>query len=335
MGRKRFITSDISSDPELAEVAKTNPTAALMWPWLCTALDDWGRLTGNPTKIKLTVFQAFPMFTEEVITASLRALHDVGLLHWYQVNGHPCIAVNPASFYRINTYIQQSRQRKDGSQIAPPYGHPWASHWVESIWPTNGTSMMVTAEIEEPTTPSTTSAEKLQEAALVAEKLQEAASSVTSPSPSPSPSPSLSGYDDDNARTHTCEGERSGVSWRKWYEQVTAGAWPSAKWADHLDSLATKGMDETLIIAVLQAKKDTTQHFLSAASGELGQLFAAGVCTAEEAAEHRRRLQEHEVARIAEHQAQAAPNRRGKARDSPERPDPYAHLLNRGGGDTS
>jgi len=33
MARKRFVTSDMSIDEKIADIAAENPVAALMWPW--------------------------------------------------------------------------------------------------------------------------------------------------------------------------------------------------------------------------------------------------------------------------------------------------------------
>ena len=37
MARKRFITSEISTDRKIAKLAEKNPTAAALWPWFITA----------------------------------------------------------------------------------------------------------------------------------------------------------------------------------------------------------------------------------------------------------------------------------------------------------
>lgn len=59
MARKRFITSDMSVDERIAEIAAENPVAALMWPWFITGFDDWGRMEAVPGKIKLSISQRF------------------------------------------------------------------------------------------------------------------------------------------------------------------------------------------------------------------------------------------------------------------------------------
>ena len=50
MARKRFITSDMSVDERIADIAVENPVAALMWPWFITGFDDWGRMEAVRSK---------------------------------------------------------------------------------------------------------------------------------------------------------------------------------------------------------------------------------------------------------------------------------------------
>ena len=47
MARKRFVTSEISTDRKIAKLAEKNPVAAALWPWFITALDDWGRMNAE------------------------------------------------------------------------------------------------------------------------------------------------------------------------------------------------------------------------------------------------------------------------------------------------
>lgn len=137
MGRKRFVTSDISIDDKVAEVAELNPVAGLMWPWFLTALDDWARLTGSPREIRNSVFQPFPYSKDDIQAAiDLYELHH--LVHRYMVNDKHYLQFNPKAFYELNSYIQKSRQRHDGSKIPPPRDHPWGNFWQTSDWDDTG-----------------------------------------------------------------------------------------------------------------------------------------------------------------------------------------------------
>jgi DnaD/phage-associated family protein len=124
MARKRFITSDISTDKKIAILAEENPTAALMWPWIITNLDDWGRMGADPVEVKLTVFPAFP-FTSKDIAKAISLYDEYGLAHYYEVDGKPYLAVNPDAYYKYQTYINKTRKEKDESKIPAPPNPPW------------------------------------------------------------------------------------------------------------------------------------------------------------------------------------------------------------------
>lgn len=154
MARKRFITSDISIDEKIAQVAEENPTAALMWPWIVTALDDWGRMGANPIEIKLTVFPAFP-FTSKEIAEAIKLYDRFELAHYYIVEDKPFLAVDPSIWYKYQTYIESKRKEKQTSKYPSPPNPPWLI-------------------------------ENQQQLATIADNQQQPAKNVLSPSPSPS-----------------------------------------------------------------------------------------------------------------------------------------------------
>ena len=124
MSRKRFITSDISIDEKVAALAEENPIAALMWPWFNTAFDDWGRMGANPIEVKLTIFPAFP-FTSSDIRSIIQLIDKYKLAHYYEVDGKPYLAVNPATWYKYQTYITVDRKKKYSSKYPEPPDAPW------------------------------------------------------------------------------------------------------------------------------------------------------------------------------------------------------------------
>lgn len=168
LGRKRFITSDISTDSKLYKVAAANPIAALMWPWFIKELDDWGRMKADPIEVKLNVFQAFP-YTAEEIQAAMECYHEHGLAWLYTVDGKQYLQVNPESWYRLQSYIQASRRNRDDSSYPPPLDHPWGQWWPESRWYTDDAQQTLANFADECTT-----------LANVAENVQDVATSVSS-----------------------------------------------------------------------------------------------------------------------------------------------------------
>ena len=94
MARKRFVTSEISTDRKIAKLAERNPIAAALWPWFITAFDDWGRMSADPVEVKLTIFPAFP-YTSEDIEEFIKLYHEFEIAYHYEVDGKPYLAVNP------------------------------------------------------------------------------------------------------------------------------------------------------------------------------------------------------------------------------------------------
>ena len=168
MARKRFITSDMSIDEKIAEIAAENPVAALMWPWFITGFDDWGRMEANPLKIKLSIFPAFP-YTAEDIEKAINLYSEHGLVHRYEVYGKLYLAINPEKFYYYQTYIRGEKREKDGSNCPPPPNPPWDS--------VKGSAEVPTGNNNHADARTCTQTNAIERKCI--------------PSPSPSPSPSI------------------------------------------------------------------------------------------------------------------------------------------------
>ena len=124
MARKRFVTSEISTDRKIAKLAEKNPTAAALWPWFITAFDDWGRMTADPIEVKLTIFPAFP-YTSDEIEEFIRLYHEFEIAYFYEVDGKPCLAVNPDTWLKYQTYIRKDKLEKQKSKFPEPKDAPW------------------------------------------------------------------------------------------------------------------------------------------------------------------------------------------------------------------
>jgi len=162
MARKRFVTSEISTDRKIAKLAEKNPTAAALWPWFITGFDDWGRMEADPVEVKLTIFPAFP-YTSDDIETFIKLYHEFGIAYHYEVDGKPYLAVNPETWLKYQTYIRKEKLEKQNSRIPEPLGAPW-------IAKNNTVDDLATKNVA---------------------KQQSATINVLSPSPSPSPSPSI------------------------------------------------------------------------------------------------------------------------------------------------
>lgn len=159
MARKRFVTSEISTDRKIAKLAEKNPTAAALWPWFITGFDDWGRMNADPIEIKLAIFPAFP-YTSEEIEEFIKLYHEFEIAYFYEVDGKPYLAVNPEIWLKYQTYIRKEKLEKQNSRIPEPLGAPW-------IAKNNTVDDLATKNVA---------------------KQQSATINVLSPSPSPSPS---------------------------------------------------------------------------------------------------------------------------------------------------
>ncbi len=124
MARKRFVTSEISTDRKIAKLAEKNPTAAALWPWFITAFDDWGRMSADPIEVKLTIFPAFP-YTSDEIEEFIRLYHEFEIAYFYEVDGKPCLAVNPDTWLKYQTYIRKDKLEKQKSKFPEPKDAPW------------------------------------------------------------------------------------------------------------------------------------------------------------------------------------------------------------------
>lgn len=121
MGRKIYVSSDMSADEDVDDVAKQEPLAALLWPWFLTALDDWGRSSASPSRLKNEVFPGNDLVTIEVIERALQLFDDTGLLTLYEVRGKTYMAVVPMDkWFKWQTHIRQTKRDKDESKCPPP-----------------------------------------------------------------------------------------------------------------------------------------------------------------------------------------------------------------------
>ena len=120
MGRKVFVSSDMSTDPGLYEVSKTRPELALLWPWFLTMFDDWGRADANPNQIKLRIFPGIGHVDTIMIADALIAFAEAGLLVVYRHEGRDYVAVHSENWFHYQTHIHRSKRDRDESHFPPP-----------------------------------------------------------------------------------------------------------------------------------------------------------------------------------------------------------------------
>lgn len=126
MALKRFISSSMSVDEKLAAIGAKNFKHALMWPWILTQFDDWGRARFSPVAMKLSLFPAFPEISALDIEEAVFAYAEEGLVHSYEVEGKRYLAVRPSSWIKYQTYLIGTKRAGNDSSSPCPVDAPWS-----------------------------------------------------------------------------------------------------------------------------------------------------------------------------------------------------------------
>ena len=175
MSRRRYISTDISTDAQLAMLAQHGPLPLLLYTWAIPHMDDWGRMTGDALQFKLLVCPALNVTVDEVEQV-LEQIASAGLWLRYEVDERYYLAIPPEKWYRYQTYINKAKRSADcGSAFPPP--------------PNNE---------EQRTSPQN------------AEERRRPAQKAVSPSPSPSPSPTTPPYPPFMAEQHSTQDNAGG-----------------------------------------------------------------------------------------------------------------------------
>lgn len=119
MARKVFISSAMSADEVLLEMGEENEQTVMMWPWLLTLFDDWGRAEVAPRSIKAMVFSGMPSITPHVILSAIEALGAKGIVEVYEANGKRFFAVPYTKWLKYQTHIRNEKRVKDESKFPP------------------------------------------------------------------------------------------------------------------------------------------------------------------------------------------------------------------------
>ena len=119
MSRHRSISTDISTDTQVAELAEHGPLPLLLYTWAIPHADDWGRMTGDPRQFKLLVCPGLDVTAKDVEQA-LTAIAEVGLWLRYEVAGKWYIAFPPSSWFKHQNYIPKSKRQAERSSYPAP-----------------------------------------------------------------------------------------------------------------------------------------------------------------------------------------------------------------------
>jgi len=155
MARRRYISTEISVDDRVTELAESNLLVPLLYTWMILHAEDDATLRGTPRQIKLKVLPGVPVGSDQIEEA-LAAMASAGLIEWdreFEVVGFP-----PTAFYRYQTYVPKRKRRTA----------PLAEHLRQSVEPP-------------------TSSAHQRETPQNADEQRRTAETSTIPSPSPSP----------------------------------------------------------------------------------------------------------------------------------------------------
>jgi hypothetical protein len=96
MARGRMVSKALSTSQKYARLTdvagKRAEFCQAMYPLLVAHADDFGRLAGDPFTVKHAVVPTSPR-KEPDVEAALTALHQVGLIVWYEADGRKCIQI--------------------------------------------------------------------------------------------------------------------------------------------------------------------------------------------------------------------------------------------------
>jgi hypothetical protein len=118
MSRHRSISTDISTDTQVAELAEHGPLPLLLYTWAIPHADDWGRMTGDPRQFKLLVCPGLDLTARDVEQA-LTLIAEAALWLRYEVGGKWYIAFPPSSWFRHQNYVPKSKRDADKSAPRP------------------------------------------------------------------------------------------------------------------------------------------------------------------------------------------------------------------------
>lgn len=116
MARRRYLSTTISIDPRVADLAnESGPFAALLYTWLIPHADDQGVVAGSPRQIKLQVVPGIDELGVKEISAALAAMRGLALIEW---DGE--VLRFPQSFHRYQSYIKEGRREVSAVQRKTP-----------------------------------------------------------------------------------------------------------------------------------------------------------------------------------------------------------------------
>jgi hypothetical protein len=110
MSRRRYISTDISTDTQVNRLARSGGDfAAMLYTWLIPHADDDGIIYGDEEEIILQVIPGRRDKSLQDVIAALDAMVKLDLITWDREGRR--ILFPAVSFYKYQTYIREERRR--------------------------------------------------------------------------------------------------------------------------------------------------------------------------------------------------------------------------------
>lgn len=110
MARRRYISTEISTDPLVAKLGREHGYfAVLLYTWLIPHAEDDGTAPRDPEEILLKVLPGFRDLTTTDVESALQAMDELGLI---KLNGER-VYFPAKSFYKYQTYVGESKRRQE------------------------------------------------------------------------------------------------------------------------------------------------------------------------------------------------------------------------------
>ena len=124
MARGRMISKSLSTSARYAGLitaaGKLGEFCQSIYPLLVAHSDDFGRLAGDPFTVKHAICPTSTRQLLDVIKA-LTALHNVGLVHWYEVDGRKCLQILDFDAHQVGLHKRTQSKYPDISGKFPEF----------------------------------------------------------------------------------------------------------------------------------------------------------------------------------------------------------------------
>ncbi len=188
MARSRKISTELSSDERLAEVSagSVDHVEVVLYLLSIPHADDWGRLPGSPSRLRLLVVPGLEV-TAERVREAIEAIASAGLWMLYEDSaGKTTISFPVEEWWASQSYINVSKREDDTrSSFGAP---PRISKDQQGSARIAKDQQKVDGEESIPATGRRSSKENGKSESAMRPNQQESAKISASPSPSPSPS---------------------------------------------------------------------------------------------------------------------------------------------------